>query len=141
MNENKVISRANDPAPDNGLTRSDFHRICENGFGDGHNSFAHSLAWFKDHIYIGTTRSNFQMIKIQTTFQELPLPLWPVEGPDDAEGLYRELDRRAQIWRYSPVQQSWEEVFRSPMVEGLQDKTEKVARETGYRAMQVFQGG
>ena len=139
-NPAKVRVRLADPAPNPGLIRSDFRRICSNGFGDGHNSFAHSLAWFKDHIYIGTTRSNFQMIKIQTTFRELPLPIWPVEGPDDQEGLYQELDRRAQIWRYSVKQKTWEEVFRAPLVESLKDKNEQVARETGYRAMLVFQG-
>jgi hypothetical protein len=140
MNKKNARARDFDPAPDSGLSRSDFHRICDNGFGDGHNSFAHSLAWFNDHIYIGTTRSNFQMAKIQNTFRDLPLPLWPVEGPDDAEGLYRELDRRAQIWRYSPKERSWEQVFRSPLVNSIQDETEEVARETGYRAMLVFQG-
>jgi hypothetical protein len=138
MAEYKTRTRSVDPAPGPGLNLSDFRRICENGFGDAHNSFAHSIAWYKDHLYIGTTRSNFQMIKIQTTFRHLPLPLWPVEGPDDADGLYRELDRRAQIWRYDPRTGKWEEVFRSPLVIGMLDQ--EVARETGYRAMLVYKG-
>ena len=138
MITHKSKSRVVDPAPEPGLNLSDFKRICDNGFGDAHNSFAHSMAWFKDHLYVGTTRSNFQMIKIQTTFRDLPLPMWPVEGPDDAEGLYRELDRRSQIWRYDPKAGVWEQVFRAPLVMGLTD--EEVARETGYRAMLVFQG-
>src|SRR4029079_6409197 len=90
--------RSPDPAPRRGLGLSDFRRICDNGFGDGHNSFPHSAEWYKGCLYIGTTRSNFQMLKIQSTFKNLPVALWPVEGPDDAEGLYRDLDRRAQIW-------------------------------------------
>lgn len=138
MITHKSKSRVVDPAPEPGLNLSDFKRICDNGFGDAHNSFAHSMAWFKGHLYVGTTRSNFQMIKIQTTFRDLPLPMWPVEGPDDAEGLYRELDRRSQIWRYDPKAGGWEQVFRAPLVMGLTD--EEVARETGYRAMLVFQG-
>lgn len=131
-------TRPTNPAPEPGLALKDFRRISENGFGDGHNSFAHSMAWYKDRLYIGTTRSNFQMIKIQAIFQGLDVPLWPVEGPDDAEGLYRELDRRSQIWRYEPHTAEWEEVFRAPYVMGLTD--EEVARETGYRAMLVYQG-
>lgn len=127
-----------DPAPPRGLGLSDFRRICANGFGDGHNSFAHSMSWYKDRLYVGTTRSNFQMIKIQTTFQHLPLPMWPVEGPDDQEGLYRELDRHAQIWRYTPEADDWTRVFRAPLVVGAGQH--EVARETGYRAMVVFQG-
>jgi hypothetical protein len=138
MIERKPKPRVKDPAPVPGLGLADFRRICENGFGDAHNSFAHSMAWYKGHLYIGTTRSNFQMIKIQTTFRDLPLPMWPVEGPDDAEGLYRELDRRSQIWRFEPREGVWEEVFRAPLVMGLTN--EDVARETGYRAMLVFQG-
>jgi len=96
------------------------------------------MAWYKDHLYVGTTRSNFQMIKIQTTFRNMPVTLWPVEGPDDQEGLYRELDRHAQIWQYNPRTDNWKQVFRAPLVDGL--KGHKVARETGYRAMVVFQG-
>ena len=132
-----IRQRPNDPAPKPGLGLNDFRRICVNGFGDGHNSFAHSMAWYKGYVYVGTTRSNFQMVKIQTTFQDLPVHLWPVEGPDDADGLYT-LDRRAQIWRYDPREDSWEEVFRAPMVKGSMGAD--VARETGLRSMVVFQG-
>jgi hypothetical protein len=116
----------------------DFRRICANGFGDGHNSFPHSVTWFKGKLYVGTTRSNFQMLKIQTLFRDMPVHLWPVEGPDDTEGLYALLDRRAQIWSYDPLTDCWTEVMRSPNVVGTTG--ELVARDTGYRAMGVFQG-
>lgn len=128
-----------------GLALSDFERVSENGFGDGHNSFAHSMAWYKGRLFVGTTRSNFQMLKIQRVFQDLPVRAWPVEGPDDAPGLYG-LDRRAEIWRYDPVEGTWEQVFKAPLVEGLKDprltggQGGRVARETGYRAMVVYQG-
>jgi hypothetical protein len=126
-----------DPAPKPGLALRDFRRICANGFGDGHNAFPHSVAWYKGKLYVGTTRSNFQMLKIQKVFGSLPVYMWPVEGPDDADGLYT-LDRRAQIWSYDPVTDHWTEVMRSPMVIG--STGEPVARDTGYRAMVVFQG-
>ena len=129
--------RVVDPTPNRGLGLSDFRRICPNGFGDGHNSFPHSIAWFDDHLYVGTTRSNFHMIKIQTTFRNLPVHLWPVEGPNDHEGLYRELDRRAQIWRYDPRADQWEQLFIAPHVMSIQG-AHPVARETGYRSMVVF---
>jgi hypothetical protein len=129
--------RAFDPAPKPGLGLRDFRRICANGFGDGHNAFPHSVAWYKGKLYVGTTRSNFQMLKIQKVFAGLPVHMWPVEGPNDADGLYT-LDRRAQIWSYDPVTDHWTEVMRSPMVIG--STGEPVARDTGYRAMVVFQG-
>ena len=127
-----------DPAPGRGLGLADFRRICPNGFGDGHNSFPHSVAWFKDQLYVGTTRSNFQMIKIQTTFRNMPVHLWPVEGPADQEGLYRELDRRAQVWRYDAPSEQWEQIFVAPYVMSIRGG-HHVARETGYRSMVVFQ--
>jgi hypothetical protein len=126
-----------DPAPRPGLGLTDFRRICDNGLGDGHNSFPHSAAWFQGRFYIGITRSNFQMLKVQKIFQDLPVYAWPVEGPDDREGLYT-LDRRAQIWAYDPLSDRWQYVLRSPLVTGTTG--EDVARETGYRAMAVFQG-
>ncbi|MDH3280963.1 MAG: hypothetical protein OEQ18_07515 [Gammaproteobacteria bacterium] len=137
MSGDAVRARPFDPAAAPGLREQDFSRVCINGFGDGHNSYPHSAAWFGKHLYIGTTRSNFQMLKAQGTFNKLPLYRWPVEGPDDPAGLYRELDRRAQIWRFDSPRGVWEEVFRAPMVAGAED--EPVARETGLRAMVVFQ--
>ena len=127
-----------DPAPKPALALKDFHRIAENGFGDGHNSFPYSIAWFKNRFYVGTSRSNFQMLKIQQTFKDLPLYIWPVEGPDDMEGLYRDLDRRAQIWSYDPATNRWQQVLCSPLIAGTTGQ--EVARETGYRAMVEFQG-
>lgn len=131
-------ARPFDPAPNPGLSLKDFRRVCQNGFGDGHNSFAHSMAWYKNRLYVGTTRSNFQMVKIQRIFTDMPVEMWPVEGPDDAKGLYT-LDRRAQIWRYEPHTYAWQEVQRAPMVPSIMDEGE-VARETGLRTMAVFQG-
>ncbi len=133
-----VVLRAG-PGPEPGLGREDFTRICVNGFGDGHNSFPHSIAWFGGRLLVGTTRSNFLMVKVHDTFKGLPVDLWPVEGPDDVDGLYRELDRRAQIWSYDPHGEQWEQVFVAPEVTGLNNGPQ-VARETGYRCMHVFKG-
>ncbi len=132
-----LAHRPFDPAPRPGLSRRDFRRICENGFGDGHNSFAHSAVWFNGRLVVGTTRSNFQMIRVQTLFANMPVHCWPVEGPDNSRDLYT-LDRRAQIWSYDPQTDEWERAFHAPMVDALD--TGQVARETGYRAMVEFQG-
>lgn len=132
-----AVPRPYDPAPHRGLSRENFRRICENGFGDGHNSFAHSVAWFNGRVLVGTTRSSFQMVRVQKIFENMPVHCWPVEGPDNTEDLYK-LDRRAQIWSYDPGTKQWEQVFISPMVDAVDSG--KVARETGYRAMVVFQG-
>lgn len=129
-----------EPTPNPGLRFGDFNQICENGFGDGHNSYAHSMIWFKDHLYVGTTRSNFCMLKLSMQMLSVDLDklaIWPVDCPATLDELYQ-LDRRAQIWRYSPLKQHWQRVFRAPMIQGADDQ--EIARDIGYRAVAVFQG-
>lgn len=126
-----------DPAPPRGLSRADFTRLARGGLGDGHNSFAHSMAWFQGKIYLGTTRANLCMLRVQTSYVETPLEVWPVDCPETMDGLYT-IDRRPQIWCYDPADGSWELLYRSPMVEGLGGG--QVAREIGYRSMTVYHG-
>ncbi|WP_204368460.1 hypothetical protein [Neosynechococcus sphagnicola] len=126
-----------EPAPYPGLKREQFTKICKNGFGDGHNSHAHSMAWFKNRLYVGTTRSVLCVLKQHMHIEEWNLETWPVECPSNLEGLYQ-LDRRAQIWCYDPEENVWQMVHRAPLIVGTED--EEVPREVGYRAMAVFQG-
>jgi hypothetical protein len=135
--DTRALCRPASPWPRRGLDAGDFRLISENGFGDGHNSFAHAAAWFDGRLVVGTTRSNLQMLRFQAVFKDLPVHCWPVEGPENSPDLYK-LDRRAQIWSYDPQTARWEQVFQAPMVDALDTGT--AARETGYRAMTVFQG-
>jgi hypothetical protein len=132
-----VAATAPAPWPQRGLAASDFRQVGRGGLGDGHNSFAHSMAWFRDKIYLGTTRSNLCMLKQQDTAKDIPLAVWPIECPDTMDGLYR-LDRRAQIWSYDPAGDRWDMVFRSPTVDAVTG-SESVPRDIGYRSMEVFQ--
>lgn len=129
--------RLPDPAPNPGLRRQDFTCLGRAGFGDGHNSYAHSMAWFKGRLYMGTTRSNMCMLRLQSAFSELPLQVWPVECPNDRDGLYK-LDFHAQIWCFDPATAGWERVLRAPEVEGADGQM--VPREIGYRSMEIYQG-
>lgn len=124
------------PGPVPGLARRDFTRIGHGGLGDGHNNYAHSMAWFRNRLYLGTTRSNMAMLRMQSAYAQLPLEIWPVESPTTMDGLYA-LDRRPQIWCFDPATGAWEMVFRAPMVEGMDGKP--VPREIGYRSMELFQ--
>jgi hypothetical protein len=123
--------RAFDPSPPRGLSLRDFRCIASQGFGDQLNAYPHAAAWFKDHLIIGTTRSNLCMLrqsKVRTNLEQ-----WPVECPEE---LYR-LDMRAQIWRYAATS-GWELTFQSPMI--VDDDGVEVPRDIGYRGMTVFQG-
>jgi hypothetical protein len=111
-----------------GLRESDFHQIARGGFGDGLNAYAHSMAWFDDHLYVATTRGNFPLMKARLP---IAMDVWPVECPEDPF----DLDLRAEIWRYSPRQHGWERVYKAPMITGSHNRA--IPRELGYRGMLV----
>ena len=122
--------------PRPGLSMRDFKCIGHNGFGDGANNYAHAMAWFEGKLYLGTTRQNLCMLRLQAAYKTMPFYRWPVECPETLEELDK-TDRCAQIWCYDPTVQQWEMVFRSPKVQG--DAGYMVSREMGYRSMTVLQ--
>ncbi len=113
-----------------GLKKEDFRLIAHGGFNDGMNAYAHSMGWFNGHLYVATTRGNFPLMK-----KRLPIGLdpWPVECPEDPF----DLDLHAEIWRYSPGDDSWERVLKAPTIIGSHGKP--IPRELGYRGMLVYQ--
>ncbi len=113
-----------------GLHQADFRLIARNGFGDGLNAYAHSMAWFADHLYVATTRGNFPLMKARLP---IGMDVWPVECPENPF----DLDLRAEIWRYSVQADSWERVHKAPLITGSHGKL--IPRELGYRGMTVFE--
>ncbi|HEU0198069.1 MAG TPA: hypothetical protein VFQ88_12775 [Nevskiaceae bacterium] len=114
-----------------GLEAADFRLTNASGFGDGNNSYAHSMAWFEGHLYVGTTRGVFAMMRTNK-----PVPNfkpWPTEVPDSP---YK-VDRRAEIWRYTPATSGWDLVYRAPWVIGR--TIAQVPRYIGFRGMTIFQ--
>ncbi|PMB02034.1 hypothetical protein CEN45_06355 [Fischerella thermalis CCMEE 5198] len=125
------------PEPNRGLSEANFRKICKNGFGDGNNAYAHSMAWFNGHLYVGTTRANLCLIR--SSMPHVKIDMWPVECPHKV--YTPEFERnwaRAEIWRYNPVIKHWERVFQAPMT--LAKEGDEFSRDLGYRGMAVFQG-
>jgi hypothetical protein len=116
--------------PPPGLHERDFRLIARRGFGDGHNAYAHSMAWFQGALYVATTRGNFPLMK-----RRLPIGMdvWPVECPENPFTL----DLRAEIWRYTIANDSWERVFKAPIIRGTDG--EPIPRELGFRGMTLYQ--
>jgi hypothetical protein len=108
-----------------------FARIAANGFGDPLNAYAHTMVWFGGHLYVGTTRANFCLIKARVP---VPMSFWPVNCPEE---LF-DIDLRAHIWRYSPADDKWENVHVAPWVATSDGR--QMPREIGYRGMTVYQG-
>lgn len=131
MGESKLNSNKRSSA---GLDRTDFMRIVVNGFGDPQNSYVHSMAWYKDHVYMGTSRHILALLKLFPPPDGASMDPWPVNVPDRVE----DLDLRAQIWRWDPASGGFEHLHTSPDIIGRNGK--EVPRDLGYRGMVVFQG-
>ncbi len=113
-----------------GLGAADFRMINRSGFGDGLNSYAHSMAWFQGRLYVGTTRGVMQMNAVN-----LPKPdmrPWPT----DSKANVYDYDRRAQIWCYDPGCAQWTLVYQAAWVPGKNQRD--VPRYISFRGMAVF---
>ena len=105
------------PDPKPGLSVANFRKVCENGFGDRNNAYAHSMAWFQDHLYVGTTRANLHLI--HNSVKHLKIDIWPVECSNPVYSPeFEQTQARAEIWRYDPSLDHWERVYQSPMIIG-----------------------
>lgn len=113
-----------------GFSKSDFKLIAAGGFGDGCNSYTHSMAWFNGRLYVTTMRNNFALMRARLA---IGLHTWPVETPADPY----ELDMRAEIWAYDPLSDLWERVLKAPMIIGSHRKP--IARDISYRSIAVYQ--
>lgn len=95
-----------------GLLRGEFRRVAEAGFGEGENSYPHAMAWYKDRLYVGTTRCVLALL--YNRFDDIkawkPFPVKPAKTSP-----FKEFDTRGQIWRYAPHDNTWEKVMVSPM--------------------------
>lgn len=111
-----------------GLRRSDFKLIAREGFGDGLNAYAHSMAWYKGRLYVTTMRGNFALMRLRI---KLPFDVWPIHCPLDPF----DLDLRAEIWAFDPARNEWERVFKAPWITGSDGS--KIPRDISYRAIAV----
>ncbi|HKQ98114.1 MAG TPA: hypothetical protein VJV75_09590, partial [Candidatus Polarisedimenticolia bacterium] len=116
------------------LRAAQFRAVATRGFGDPQNSYPHAMAWFRDRLFVGTTRNILQLVSIAPDPSTDAFHLWPVRVPDGTNAL--SLDQRCQIWRYDPLAGTWEMSFQSPR---LERDGHSVWRDFGYRNMVVMQ--
>jgi hypothetical protein len=122
-----------------GLRFRDFKNLAMGGFGDANNCYAHSMSWFQDHLYVGTTRANLCMLKNSVSGSIISIDNWPVDCPHRPyESEFERSQGRAEIWRYSPATGQWAKVYRAPLVTGSHG--EPMSRDLGYRGMVQFKG-
>ena len=119
-----------------GLTGKNFKKIAPNGFGDPLNCYPHGMTWFRDCLFVGTTRANLasRATQVASNTPDKMGEIWPVRVPDSA----LDNDLGAEIWRYHPPSDEWKRVFVSPVVKGLDGFDVPIS--VGFRCMTPFQG-
>ena len=106
-----------------GLDFEHFWQVGVRGLGDGQNSRANSMAWFKGRLYVGTARNFLSLTKRRG--KALPAPkmeCWPVvvRDPMPPEMLRAEIwsydPAQDSIWSDDPAQDSWKRIYRDSQV-------------------------
>jgi hypothetical protein len=109
------------------ITSSNFIQAAPRGFGDRNNSWAQSMVWWRNNLYVGTSRQSlctslysiwqFVNVLIDKPFADQWFP-YPPNDPDllcapDPDGL-QPFAIQAEIWRWTPGTGTWSRVFQSP---------------------------
>jgi SAM-dependent methyltransferase len=94
-----------------GLHTGEFRRVAHGGLGDPCNAYPHAMAWFRDRLYVGTTRCVLLLIQMRTENMRYwkSFPVRPA-----VSNAHAEYDTRGQIWRYTPETDRWDLLLVSP---------------------------
>lgn len=122
-----------------------FQRVVTNGFGDPHNTWAWSMAWFNQKLYMGTGRDVGcidQATSVPQVLRLLPQEQNAATNSSRCPADPKDLSLAAEIWQYTPATKSWALVFQSPLTIPIgQDSSGSniiTARDIGFRGMTVF---
>ena len=120
------------------LDRTNFAAVAPQGFGDRQNSWAWSMTWFNNKLYVGTNRAmdcvNKAAIKLV-----IPSAVYPPTDPDvSCAPDPNDLPLQAEIWSWDPTTKAWTRVFQSPNDLPIPNTSKFVARDIGFRGMTVY---
>jgi hypothetical protein len=114
-----------------------FTNVATGGFGDQHNSWSWSMAWFNSMLYVGTGREVY-CVTSATAFIELGLAgLYP-PSIGDCTPDYHYLPLQAEIWQYNPLTNIWTRVYQSPNALSTVANNGSIvatAQDIGYRSL------
>jgi len=116
-------------------------KIASNGFGDRQNSYAWSMAWFKDNLYVGTVRNMLCLEGATVDFYYPNLGYYKTQPEPEmtCPADRYQLDLRAEIWRFTPGTSTWSRVYQSPAdIANPRSPGRTVARDVGFRGMAVL---
>jgi hypothetical protein len=116
-------------------------RTSTGGFGDLHNTWAWSMAWFNNKLYVGTGRE-VNCVTYAEAAIKLGIPSLYPPPQGDCPPDYHYLPLQAEIWQYDPPAGIWTLVFQSPnslTTTANDGATVATARDIGFRGMQIVQ--
>lgn len=116
-----------------------FTRVATGGFGDQHNNWSWSMAWFNNMLYVGTGREPNCVTSATSAIQLGISSLYPPTIGDCTPD-YHDLPLQGEIWQYNPATNIWTLVFQSEnslyTVE-TSGKSVPTARDIGIRGLTV----
>jgi hypothetical protein len=111
--------------------------VATGGFGDAHNTWSWSMAWFNNMLYVGTGREVACVTAATSEIQEGIPTLYP-PSIGDCTPDYHYLPLQAEIWQYNPATNIWTRVFQSPnslTTTAKNGSTVATARDIGFRSL------
>ena len=132
-----------DPLPirERPLGPQEFRPISLPGIGDRHNTWAWSIKWYKNKLFVGTNRDwlcleNISYVRNPFTaiFYDYPPNDPDVECTVDPA----DLPLQAEIWTWTPEEDLWERVYQSDLVEIPERPGRTTGWDVGYRDMVIY---
>ena len=119
-----------------------FRKIAIGGFGDPLNHYAHSGAWFKGKLFIGTSRANLQFLKLGQL--NVDISRWPVNDLGlNYTPTFEKNIAAAEIWSLSKLKNddfSSQRIYQSPY-HPLSTSERPFRSEISYRSMCTYKDG
>lgn len=105
------------------ITASNFHEAAPRGFGDRNNTWAQSMIWWNNALYVGASRDYdclslfalWEVVSVSSPYIANTYLPYPPRDPDmscAADGA--DLPLQAEIWRWTSSN-NWQRVFQSPL--------------------------
>lgn len=134
----------------------DFIQTVPQGFGNPENMWAWGMVWWREHLYVGTSRNFNCADTLAQARNSFGIVIYPPSDPDlNCPEDPLAIDMRAEIWRYTPTTDYWERIYQSPVatvnkytalggsitdpvIVTIPISPTNVAVDLGYRGMVVF---
>jgi len=123
------------------LSRDDFLMAALQGFGNRQNSWAWSMAWFNNQLFVGAIPAETCLTAAINNIQNPSSPYPPTDPDISCPPDISEVPPLLQggIWSWSPVTSAWTMVFQSPLTVRVPAYPGVfTAPDDGFRGMGIF---